>query len=255
VPNKSVALFASGVVIAAIGYNAWNNEQERKEEQREKQKLLAPVVINEDFSIEVIHEQTTIVHFAQWHWSDKLELNPGSHELAIIAEMVARSQFKLAKFILANPDFEVFSEELCKDLTFESLKNSASDFDVDSIFSNGIPNEYSEIKDLQKQCLAKLGASRVLFYLGYLKNVHKVIECKKIIKIRQDYEMLLKESNGIETPHIKYLIHTKREAALAKEVNSFLESNPGKKILIVFGAGHELSGLFENKSFQRIGSD
>lgn len=89
-------------------------------------------------------------------------------------DRIAYSQFQIIKEILANPDHMIVLEGLMEDMTPETKDSWPMCInDAHELFSNGIPEKFSELTSLQKMFLAERGGPSTLYFLGKIDYIHK----------------------------------------------------------------------------------
>lgn len=190
-----------------------------------------------------------VLVFPQLHWTDEPELDERTTSCILI------SQFALATFLQANPDYELFVEASDDYLPEAYDKLCTKDFldDFKEIFPKlAFPPSLTELSPDQADKLMRLGAPPLLYFMNRVKRVQGAIPFAESKALDEAVYARL-ETTGTATARIDeagYEILTdQREQAAAKRVKAFLAENPERKVLLVFGASHDFSGHFAGMDF------
>jgi hypothetical protein len=193
-----------------------------------------------------------VLVFPQLHWTDEPELDERTASCILI------SQFALATFLQANPDYELFVEASDDYLPEAYDKLCTKDFldDFKEIFPKpAFPPSLTELSPDQADKLMRLGAPPLLYFMNTVKRVQGAIPFAESKALDEAIYARL-ETTGTATARIDeagYEILTKqREQAAAKTVKAFLAENPKRKVLLVFGASHDFSGHFAGMAFSVV---
>jgi hypothetical protein len=198
----------------------------------------------------------TVVHFPQIHWPPNADqLRPE------MLKKVFLSQAQIAQFIVAHPDYTVFSEAESHDLGpadyIALTKDSDSPIpEVSKRFGKTIPASLSDYHDPQIEFIARYGAPSTLFWLNQLKEIHKVItfdEAKaNSAAVRAKMAELQGSPNPLADPALRKLILTDRETITVREIRNYLSQAKNKKVLLVYGGTHDFAPYFEKGFFSRM---
>ena len=224
----------------------------------------------------VFKPETRIAHFPMWHFP------PDGKYKADLREKVAKSQFQLLQTILMYyPNIAVFDERVTfnhlNPKNLRLLRNNGkqnavytrvdgASFDLQerfntaqTLFHANIPSHYEHLTEQQKEYLFQTGAALTVYFLGYVPQLHKVIEYEDLttvtdfIKNSGGGERFFKASgNGGNNADRKYYIYDFREEKLFQQVTEFFNINPGFSgmALISYGANHDFSDDFSGYFFE-----
>ena len=215
-----------------------------------------------DVKIENTFRSCKGVHLPQFHWPslmpgliDNIKDEDFKHELI---NTIWESQYKILQYLISHPDYEIFSEAYCYDITqeiFDSSYTSNNDMvktvlqpiflsmreTCKALFPDGLPQK-DQWNLKQKQFLAESGADAVLVLMGKLERIHAVADPETMAQIlsaafpglAQDDQNLI-GSEG--SPHL----FAARENEAIKKVQDFLNlfENKGKQVAVIFGALHD----------------
>ena len=216
----------------------------------------------------VFQPQTRIAHFPVYNFP------PTGNYDANLRERVSKSQFQLLHTILTyHPDVAVFDENITTN-TFgpnmlQSLQQGLEEFHYTradgksfslqerystarSLFHSGIPQYYEHLDETQKEYLFQTGGSMTLYFLGYIRQLHKVIDLN-------DFQIVLdhiNQSGGIRKMTFSnqkdYYIFDFRQEKLKLQVVEFFNLNPSFRgiSLIAYGASHDLRDDFSGYLFE-----
>jgi hypothetical protein len=191
-----------------------------------------------------IPENQKIVHIPQMHWGEAAIGNPG------FAEMVAKSQFEVARTLLAYPDRKVFMESRYSDSNSVELRErQKATAEAKRLFPNGVPKNYSEMTPDQKRFISETTAVDTLLLLGEIKVVHKTYASKgQALRFDKSLKDVLTTLKAGELPDSNQLnqIYKDREKAAVREVDQWLRSNRGQKVFIVYGAAHDFDSFYSD---------
>ncbi len=162
-------------------------------------------------------------------------------------EEAVLSQFRIASFLYANPQYPVFNESSGdKDRDWSDLKGALKPWVnyMARVFPNGRPPaRYSELTQLQRKELLEQGGSGVIYKLGWIAKLHNVPRAgSALTELLNRVDEGLKGKDGDdEIPlDILELITTVRERMVLEDIRNYFIANPKqKKIVLVFGAGHD----------------
>lgn len=187
-----------------------------------------------------------IIFLPQYHNLDKnfaKTLEP--HEL----ETIARSQFRIAKFIEANNQLPVFSEQATRDFVWAELPiptRARLMSTMDMITPNGLPNRYEELDAEQKNKLIIEGGEFVQFMRGKVPVIHKTIESEEVFqKLYEPIRAWFQKNPGnmqSYSPEIKSIIYTQRERLALEQVQKYFDRNPqASEVILIYGANHNFN--------------
>ena len=217
----------------------------------------------------VFRPQARIAHFPMYHFP------PSGKYDTPLREKVAKSQFQLLHTISNYfPDVAVFDENVTTNVfgpgMLRSLKKGLGGksfyeradgekfylqdrfYEARNLFHAGIPPYYDQLGAWQKEFLFQTGAPLTLYFLGHIRQVHKVIE-------PEDFQFVLgyiKQQGGVERvlskPQKDYYIFTFREEKLKLQVIGFFNINPSFQgiSLIAYGARHDFTDDFTGFPFE-----
>lgn len=216
--------------------------------------------------------ETRIAHFPMYHFP------PSGRYKDSLREKVIKSQFQLLRTILMyHPHIAVFDERITVNdyspKTFNSLQNQGrrgtnytrhdgkifnlqERFDTArNLFHTGIPQYYEHLGELQKDYLFNTGAPLTLYFLGYIPQLHKVIDHKDLQIVMDQIE----NKGGVENffkvraNQRDYYVYDFREQKLFFQVTEFFNVNPSFNglALVSFGALHKLQDDFEGYLFEK----
>ena len=215
--------------------------------------------------------ETRIAHFPMYHYPPSGELNDS------LREKITKSQFQLLRTILMyHPHIAVFDEHVTINdygpKVFNSLQNQGKSgvtytrhdgtiFDLQlrfneaqSLFHAGIPQYYDQLGELQKKYLLDTGGPLTLYFLGYIPQLHKVIDYGDL-RIVMNH---IKSQGGagqffrVSSNQRDYYVYDFREEKLFYQVTTFFEINPSFNglALISYGALHDMKDDFNGYPFE-----
>ncbi|MDR3669788.1 MAG: ankyrin repeat domain-containing protein [Holophaga sp.] len=190
--------------------------------------------------------EAQVLFYPQIHTAPNISL----HERATILV----SQFALATFLKANPQYEVFSEGSygLGPEDFPTYSNKS----VHDLFPGlAFPEDFSQWFDRKQSALIHAGAPSLLFCLGVLPRVHAAIppETRRLLDLEllEHYERTGTSFETIDKAGEEILLG-KRERATSENVKRFIADHPSKKVLLVFGMGHDFREYFIGSSYAQI---
>lgn len=168
-------------------------------------------------------------------------------ELGTNTDEVAKSQFAIAGIIQQHPHIPVFSEQVDEDISAANItgdmKTAISS--LKKAFPSGIPDRFEALSVEQKAWLANAGAEGILFGLGKISTLHKVIKNRaaqnELFERIQSLMIQLRESEDFKLRILlNTLINDVREKAALQEIKDFFDSNPTEKsVFLIYGKNHD----------------
>lgn len=165
-------------------------------------------------------------------------------------DSVVASQLRTGHYIEDNKGVAVFSEQVVANdldiayLNFEDLNELKQKYT--KLFPTGLPQDISELSDLQKREIHDNGAEFMEMIFGNLDKIYRVTPDQKTLDdlmkpIIAWYKGGLLE--GKETPlAIEFLKYGKRERLALEQVNKYFANYPEKRrVILMFGAKHSFS--------------
>lgn len=237
ISQNLLSIFAS-VVLASVASVGCSHDASSSAAAGDQTKTAA---LNADYSSDCAHRILLIPQTHATVLSGSLQVIPEN------ANKTIRSQFAIAKYLEKNKNLPVFSEQVSTDATvqtvsveFRRLANQ-----IRALFPSGLPIQFDQLTDTQKDVLAKAGGDAISFILHNTERLHRVVENDQI-----ENEIIGKVSNWArnnpyattEPPEIKNLIFDVREQLALEQINNFFHSNPGlKDAVLIFGSDHSQS--------------
>ena len=223
----------------------------------------------------VFDSYSSIVHFPMYHDPPVKDYSLQTYEL------VVKSQFQLLHTIIdyhrsAKP-LAIFDEHVTSDgydssyiQRLEQGTVPPSDFyekfngstfyfaeryrSARSLFGQGFPSHYEYLNELQKKFLFDTGASRTLYFLKEISQIHKVISPERFKLFRANLIGDITSSNSLNFNENQYWIFTFRDRELRSEVDKFYQKNSFYRynglVFIAYGANHDFSDDFIGLPFQ-----
>ena len=219
----------------------------------------------------VFQPQTRIAHFPMYHFP------PSGEYKAPLREKVSKSQFQLLHTILTYfPNVAVFDEHVTTNVfgpgVFEALQRGLggdSHYEradgkifylqerfstARSLFHGGIPSHYDRLGEVQKEYLFQTGASMTLYFLGYIRQLHKVIDFAdfQIVLDQIQKHGGVKNFLKVSSSNRDYYVFGFREQKLKLQVIEFFNINPAFQglALIAYGAHHDFKDDFAGYFFE-----
>ncbi len=165
---------------------------------------------------------------------------------------IAESQFRIARYLEANPKAQIFSEQMLEDVTFDRLSDETKQVSAQMklLFPRGMPEKFVDLTGEQRQQLVSLGADGILMLTGRVPILRKVVPnvaTHNLIVNQIDKGMEEQGSNSVVTREIVtkdsvpyQLITTVREQYTLKEINKFFEAYPNERsAILIFGQTHD----------------
>lgn len=166
-------------------------------------------------------------------------------------ESIAKSQSKIAEYLLKHKDLPIFSEQVDTTLTLVDFEKSGADSVIKeyrSLFKNGLIS-YEELNQEQKQKLAMAGADATLLMLGKVPILHKVVPNRQIqdqifSEVQKFFLNLQRDGKkqiSIDDPIFK-LIYDKRENLALAEINAYFDVHPEQRdVILIYGRNHQFA--------------
>jgi hypothetical protein len=128
---------------------------------------------------------------------------------------------------------------------------------IKDMFPAGIPEKFADLNENQITYLAALGAPQILFHLGPLGHIHRVLEKSWADDVHARLECRGNQLGGqtvesLSDPLMATLVFDQREWYAARQARFYHHQNPDKKILVVFGKDHNLSPWFGQQGIFRL---
>ena len=231
----------------------------------------------------IFQPQTRIGYFPMYHFP-----TTGQWDNEVL-ERVSKSQFQLLHTILnyssaGGPGVAVFDEHITSNMfnrgTFRLLQKGRGRgftytrvdgrrFNLQEryqtarfLFGRSIPLYYNHLREDQKRFLFETGASKTLYYLNHILQIHKVIEPSEyrlvIDRMRRQAGgaaafLYAASQTGAHSSDAQYFLYGYREEKLRFQVDGFFHRNPGFRgiVLIAYGAEHRFSDDFQGYLFER----
>lgn len=146
-------------------------------------------------------------------------------------EEIAYSQFKVCQAVISNPDALVVKESLYENYTPDLMSiNQNADY-AKKLFPNGLPKNYEELDEAQKNYLARRGVV-ALFDLGILSHVYKSLNKDEAQKI-----------NALMSANCFEAIYEPRELLAIKYAKEAAKSSSKQDVhvLLIFGEVHDFN--------------
>jgi hypothetical protein len=167
----------------------------------------------------------------------------------------ARSQFSIAKYLEQHKDLPVFSEQVSSDKTLQTV---SPDFrkvaaQIKSMFPNGLPSNFDELTDDQKNVISRAGGDAISFILRNTDMLHRVVENDQI-----EYQLIGKVSGWAQKnpeattapPEIVNIIFNVRENMALDQINNYIKSHPNQRdVVLIYGSDHYYSFLSHPDKF------
>jgi hypothetical protein len=184
-----------------------------------------------------------ITHLANAHWVKGVEQNAEAYRL------VFHSQQKIVQYFLDQQDSKaIIFEEGMTDTFSEPFPGPLMSWPVEGILFE------KNLQDLVNLFNQGTNISQLLYIAGFKCQVRRSISLEKNSEILKEIERLRLPGETSDSPRLRHLVCDQREQELVNEVQEFLrtttEQNP--EIVIIFGAGHDLSKYFVGQDFTRI---
>lgn len=185
-----------------------------------------------------------IIYLPQTHMS----VVGGKQEISDVEEL-ARSQFKIAKYLEKNPKLPVFSEQIDTTMTSKGIpeeKFNEATKEYRDLFPNGIPATLDEMSADQKSKLGKSGGDLTQFMLRKIETLNKTVPNRQIQnKLFADMTAHFKKYPNqvvkFGSPTYK-LIFDKRELLALDEINNYFKKNPEQRdVVLIYGSIHDFS--------------
>lgn len=207
--------------------------------------------------------QMAIIFFV-WSAHAQTSLTPCNHQIFFLPqthpdsladdstdEEVARSQFKVAKFILTHPNIPVFAEGVHFDSTLaQAVARNPQNKDLyksyQKPFKSGLPQSYENLTSNQRNELANVTGVLTMLFAEQLHEVHKT--AMDPAEEDQDFEFFKKYEAAHPNVQLQpgskayNLVYTKRERFALEQINSYFKREPQQKqVVLVFGAIHDFN--------------
>ena len=221
----------------------------------------------------IFQPQTRIAHFPMYHFP------PDKNYDAALREKVVKSQFQLLHTILTYfPNVAVFDENVTANVfgpkVFQALQQGLggdshyerADGQVfhmqeryntaQNLFHADIPMYYDRMGEIQKEYIFQTGGSMTLYFLGHIRQLHKVIDLDEfqiILRQIEKYGGVEKFLRSVSTDsNSRYYIYGFREERLKFQVETFFNINPSFHgiSLVAYGADHDFRDDFTGYYFE-----
>ena len=186
-----------------------------------------------------------IIHLPQSHSTDYAQRISVGQKDAIM-----ESQFKIAQYIDRRPDLPVFSEQatestisindFSQDIQHKLLQKGAS------YFPNGLPENFTDLSDVQKEKLMSLGGEFIQVMRGKTKTLHSVVgSLERREKLYAPIDAWFKTVKPTTTGYpleIAEIVYTEREREALNQIKNHLEKNPKQQdVILIYGANHDFT--------------
>jgi hypothetical protein len=204
-------------------------------------------------------EKTQVIHVPMRHY------RPETENSKTVTKAIAESQLRIAQFLSAHPNAEVFEEGTAIDGSswFGRLLQRMSDAPsfkcasdtLQAMFPRGIPAKIEDTNEAQQELLSFCGGARLLEAFGRLKQIHQGEDAWLNIKMNQKLESKLQSNPNdariFSDPELRSLAFDQREKFLVKKVREYLADHPKAQVVILFGKVHDYSKYFTDLRFAR----
>jgi len=138
------------------------------------------------------------------------------------------------------------------------INMSVVSINYQKVFPEGLPEKFEDLTTLQAANLVRSGAPRILFCLGELPVVHAAMSPEdhreynaKVSELEEKYGDDLFVDAVKFDPAVGEVLFDLPEAAVRRRAESLLEdpANQGKRVLLVYGAGHVFADNFSSEDF------
>ncbi|MBU6153874.1 MAG: hypothetical protein KGP28_06190 [Bdellovibrionales bacterium] len=194
--------------------------------------------------------EADVIHVPQIH--DVSFLRPKEAEQSPLNFLAAGiSQYHVAQLLQKNPDSAIFAEGGGK-----GIDAACASLDwTKKAFPGGVIPPMSQLSKIQVEVLVELGAPCLLRSLGLVKRLEETEKGSVNLKaVRAAQRLIEKGKNENRKLKLEKRFHRyqrKREKLAIEKVVKFKKKNPGKKVLIVYGAGHDLSDGLAGFDYER----
>lgn len=237
--------------VAALGDLDPNAALNKRFNSKSKEKIKANSILNEIYSeAKKTISSVAITHVQMMHDAIKeeyYELNEHEKNRNILSsprleEQVAYSQFKVAQFILNNPNKVIVLEGLDHKITPDNqdLVDKETMDKIIAHFPEGIPKDFNDLSTEQKKLLRVHMAPIVLLCLNQVPAIYP----SSTPKLEQELCQAIKESENSNNPlaelkTIERNFRSKREAQAIDCCIDAAEESGNPEIFLVFGRKHE----------------
>jgi hypothetical protein len=204
-------------------------------------------------------EKAQVVHVPMRHY------RPETENSKTVTRGIAESQLRIAQFLSAHPNTEVFEEGTAIDGStwFGRLLQRISDAPsvkcsgdtLKAAFPRDVPQRIDETNEAQQALLSFCGGPRLLEAFGKLKQIHQGEDAWLNIKMNQKLEPKLQSSPDdprvFSDPELRSLAFDQREKFLVKKVREYLAEHPKAQVVILFGKSHDFAKYFSDLRFAR----
>lgn len=162
---------------------------------------------------------------------------------------IAKSQFKIARYVGNNSDLPVFSEQVDTDISVTTLSGSrlaSISKEYETLFGKDIPETYEALTPIQKQKLVRAGGELTQFMLRKISNLYKVVPDARtqddlFLSISEQLKKLKTGTVEFGSP-LYQLVFDRREILALAEINRYFQTNPSKRdVVLVYGSIHDFS--------------
>jgi hypothetical protein len=171
-----------------------------------------------------------ITHVMQMHNRPAISKN-GYPESPEEAEAIASSQYRITQIILNNPNYIVVSEGAYEDLNSQS-PTLMKDIIAQTIFPKGIPDQFLELTNSQKDFLKENGAANTLYYLGELSHVYRSTDADSE---KRDAKLIEENFANI----LSAAVGESRETRALNWAKSAAEKSKNNNVLLIYGSSHD----------------
>ena len=154
------------------------------------------------------------------------------------------SQYALARFLWAHPEYVVFDE-----LPEGHREELPAGFVAGRFPGLVLPEAFERLTRGQRMMLRMEGGAAVVRAMGRIPAIHPCFTSAEDKAIWARIQSRLRSRGTIRDPAGRALLGREREVLAAGKVKAFLEANPARKVLLVFGANHEFRQHFEGIRF------
>jgi hypothetical protein len=162
-------------------------------------------------------------------------------------DQTVRSQFSIAKYLEHHKNLPVFSEQVSRDQTVQTVSPDFRQFaaQTKSMFPSGLPQDFNDLTDEQKNVIAQSGGDAISFILRNTDMLHRVVENDQVQNQLIDKVSDWAQKNPYATiapPEIVNIIFNVRENLALDQINNYIKANPSQQdIVLIYGSDHYYS--------------
>lgn len=167
-------------------------------------------------------------------------------------EQIAKSQFRIARYLSKHQNVPVFSEQIFEDIRYSDLRGQmrVAANQAKQVFPNGIPRFFEDLNAIQKRYLVVAGGDGVMLLTGRIRTLHRVVpdeathdliaaEIKRQTERTTDSQISNEQLEAINSI-IYDLATTVREHLALTEINRYFAQNPRENsAILIFSHTHD----------------